>query len=568
MTIKQQIERDLGMFVSPSSVTGVDYQCNACFALAKQLGKKPLDVANEVASKFKSDVATVSVSSPAFLNFTVKDEVLLRIKGVELQKQPKQKVFFDYGGANIAKELHVGHLRSPIVGEALKRVWEAFGHETVACTYLGDWGLQIGLVIAQCIDDKTVVNGKFVSEITLDLLNDIYPKASKRKDAEPQFKKNAEDITVRLQSLQEPYISLWREIRRVSVDKIRENYERLGCTFDFYNGESNAEPFVEVVLEGLKAAGLTYVDKDCLMIDVREEGEHVPIPKKTPDEPQRFERPMPPVILKKGNGGDLYSTSDVATIYSRNKEHQPSEFVYVTDFRQEMHFTQVFRIVKKGGIVPKTTKMTHVGYGAMLGQDGKPFKTRAGGTIRLGEVIGLVTDAAKKRIEESGRGVDANVAEKVGLSALKFADLSNNVRRDYIFDIDKFTSFEGKTGPYMLYTVARINSVLEKSGLDTNGRWSIAPTQCEITDEIRAIYMGVVRLGDAYVVAQQNYTLNGIVDAVYELAKAFNLFYASTNILKETNEETRNFYLGVCVLVRDSIGFALDTLAIETVEKM
>ena len=554
MTIKQQIERDLGFPITASSQQGIDYQCNACFALAKQQGKKPLDVAMEVAKNFKSKIATITAVPPAFLNIVVRDEALLKIDKIMLEPQKQRTVFFDYGCANIAKELHAGHLRSPIIGEALRRVHNAFGHKTLGCTYLGDWGLQIGLVIAQSQDEGIIKNGKFTKQITLDMLNDIYPKASKRKSTDQEFKKRAEDITLDMQNLKEPYISLWREIRRVSVDKIRESYDRLNCTFDFYNGESNAEPYVDVVLKMLSDKGLTYIDKDCVMMDVKTDTDTAP---------------MPPVILKKGNGGDLYATSDVATAYYRYKNHKPNEIIYVSDFRQDLHFKQFFRIVKNGGLVPPETQLTFVGYGTMMGADGKPFKTRSGESIRLAEILQMVTDAASKRLTENGRGGDLVLAEKIGLSALKFADLSNNVRRDYIFEIDKFTSFEGKTGPYILYTIARINSIFEKANIKNNGFARLTPTRDYVKlNEIREIYVAILRLSDSYPVALQNYTLNGIVDAVYELAKAFNLFYANTNILKEPDPNKRAFYLHVCSLVKGALEFAMKTLAIDTVDKM
>ena len=531
MTIIEQLEKDFGHAVSPSDKA--DYQF-ACFNIAKAKGKKPLDVANEMAREFKSKVARVEVSPPGFLNFYITDEALEKI-GADVLKSGKlplpaadgRTVFFDYGGANVAKELHIGHLRSPIIGEALRRVFEAFGHKTISCTYLGDWGLQRGLVIAE-------LEGQDV-DITLDMLNEVYPRASKRKELDEEFKKRAEDITKRLQDLEEPYFSIWKKMRAVSVEKIRENYETLGCRFDYYNGESNAQEFVDQILDDLQKKGVAYIDKDCLIMDVKEESDT---------------GPMPPILLKKGNGGDLYATSDVVTIWKRFGEHKPHEFVYITDARQELHFKQVFRAVKKGSLVPCDTKLTHIGYGTINGADGKPFKTRSGGTIKLEDVINMVTDAAQKKLSESGRVSDYATAQKIGLAALKFADLSSTVRKDYIFDIDAFTSFEGKTGPYLLYTVARINSVLEKfDGMSQ-------PLQLN-----RPIFTAIIRLAESFSGAAQNYTLNGIVDATYNLAQEFNNFYANHNIIKGGHTELAR-------LVKTALVFALDKLGIDTVEKM
>jgi len=567
MTIREQIEKDLvNAFVklkfdvtpaqiSVSNLDNVDYQCNASFQIAKSIKKNPLDVASEIAKNFKSKVAICEVSKPAFLNFQVSDMALEKLAGeiltngkIPLAKQKKRTVFFDYGGANVAKELHIGHLRPPIVGEALKRVFGSFGHKTVADTYLGDWGLQIGLVIAELELQKT-------KDITIEVLNEYYPRASKRKDTDPEFMKKAQEYTRQLQQLKEPYIGLWKKIRAVSVERIRENYERLNCTFDLYNGESHAQPFVDMVLKILEPH--TYIDKDCLLIDVKNENEN---------------KPMPPVILKKGNGGDLYATSDVATIYYRQKDFNPDEYIYVTDFRQNLHFEQIFRVVKKGNIVPENTKFTHIGLGTISGKDGKSFRTRDGGTIRLEDVIGLVVDGAKKRLVESGRNADDETAERIGLSALKFADLVGNVKSGYIFDIEKFTDFNGKTGPYLLYTIARINSLLSKVGgeyKDVSAILSeVKNPASEAKRNIRNILSSVLKISDAYTTAAQNYTLNGIVEAVYNLASEFNSFYGNTNILKEKDANLKNLYIGICVLVKKTMEFVLDTLAIDIVESM
>ncbi|MCL2755672.1 MAG: arginine--tRNA ligase [Firmicutes bacterium] len=580
MTIREQIEKDLSATfkklkfdyslaqLSPSSIAGTDYQCNASFQIAKSAGLNPFDVATKIATEFKSTIAKCEAVRPAFLNFYINDSALkdmaenvLSNGKISLAKQEKRTIMFDYGAPNIGKELHVGHLRSPIIGEALKRVFATFGHKTISDNYLGDWGTPLGLIMAELELQGKIKSGILQCEVTLDLLNEVYPMASKRKTEDEKFKKKAEDITAKMQNFEQPYYRLWQQIREVSVTRIRENYDKLNCTFDTYNGESYAQPYVKVVLDILKKAGLVYVDKDCLMINVAEAGEHIPLPQKD-GEPQRFEKPMPPVILQKGNGGDLYATSDVATIYYRYKDYKPDEYIYVVDERQSLHFTQLFRIVKKVNIVPVDTKLVHVGFGKILGQDGKPFKTRAGGTIRLEEIVNLVTDSAKKRLQENGKTNSIEVAEKIGLAALKFADLSNNVRKDYVFDIDKFTDFNGKTGPYLLYTVARINSILEKATTIN----SIITGEFDQT--IRNIFINIIKISDAFTSATQNYTLNGIVDAVYNLAAEFNTFYGNTNILKEQDKDKQKFYLGICHLVKVCIEFTLDKLGIDTVQSM
>lgn len=565
LNIKQRIEKDLAKVfktinlqkdaavISVSTIDICDYQCNAVFALAKELKKNPMDLAKEIAAKFISVVATCEAVAPAFLNFKVTNAALAaetqKILGsgkLPFAKTHARTVFFDYGGANIAKELHVGHLRSPIVGEALKRVHEALGAKTFSDVYLGDWGLQNGLIFAELELRGFIKNGSFIKPLSLDLLNEVYPAASKKKDSDATFKTRADEITLLLQQKQTPWFDLWKQMREISVAKIRENYNRLGCTFDFYNGESNAQPIVPTVLDILKKKGLAYESDNCLIMDVAKDSDT---------------GPMPPIILQKYNGGDLYATNDVATIFYRVRDFKPDEIIYLVDNRQALHFEQVFRCVKKGELLPQHVALTHIGYGTMNGKDGKPFKTRAGGTIKFEDVIGMVTEAAQKRLVENGKTADAALAQKIGIAALKFADLSNNVRKDYVFDLEKFTSFEGKTGPYILYTIARINSLFAKSGKEKRDTVTVS-------DVTRNILIKAIKLADSYTVAAANNTLNGIADAAYTLAAEFNLFYANTKILNEPNATARQGYLALCGVVQTALKIAMHTLAIEVVEEM
>jgi len=564
-TIKEQIEKILGMPVSTSNVDLCDYQCNAAFALAKEQKRNPMEVAEEISNRFNSGVADRSfchcerkrsnptavadACPPGFVNFKVTDSALetaankiLTTNHLPLATVKPRTIFFDYGGANVAKELHIGHLRPPIIGEALKRVFKALGHKTVSDTFLGDWGLQMGLVLAQLIDEGYTNEDKFIKPVTLDTFNELYPKASKRKNNDPAFYKRAEDITVHLQRKEQPFYKLWQHIHKISVAKIRGNYLTLSCTFDTYNGESDAQPYIEKVLDIAQKNGAMTSD-GCLILDVKE-------PTDT--------RPMPPIILKKSNDGDLYSTTDLATVFYRYRDHTPDEFVYVVDSRQELHLEQVFRSAHKIGIVPRTVKFKHVSLGTMNGSDGKPFKTRAGGVIKLEDVFDLVT---KKAYEKSSSPAAKKNAQAIGLAALKFADLSNNVRKDYVFDIDKFTSFEGKTGPYLLYTVARINSVLKNPISVSRSKICLSPP-LQKGELWRDIIMRIVKLADSYSTAASNYTLNGIIDAAYELAAAFNLFYANVKIADNPTA------LAIAKLVKTALLFALDTLAIEPVSEM
>jgi len=541
MNIKEQIEKSLGQFISTSNVDICEYQCNAAFAMAKAQGRKPFEIAQEIANGFKSDFAEAVAHPSGFVNFKLTDKTLVNIaknildnKKLPLATQKTKTIFFDYLGANVAKELHIGHLRPPIIGEALRRTFNEFGHKTISYAHLGDWGLQMGLVIGQLMDDGYIENNKFVKEINLDVFNILYPKASKRSKEDPDFRSRAEDITAKLQKLEEPYYGLWKVIRATSVEKITENYLKLGCTFDAMNGESNAQPFIPETIEKLKTKG-AYQSQGCLIFDVKTEDDNCP---------------MPPVILQKPNGGDLYATTDIATILFRMREYNPNEIIYVSDFRQELHFEQVFRTVKLGGIVKPETKLTLVSHGTMNGTDGKPFKTRSGDVVKLEDVINLVTDAATKKM----RNPNPVDAQKIGIAALKFADLSNSVRKDYVFDIDKFTSFEGKTGPYLLYTIARINSILKKSQMNTK--------DFTITSATRDIIVACIKLSDSYSTAIENYTLNNIVESAWNLANKFNLLYANETIQGNVDN------LKAAELCRTALMFALDTLAIESVYEM
>lgn len=544
MTIKQQIEKDLGFAISPSSIVGVDYQCNACFQLAKQQQKNPMEVATEIVNKFKSTVATAAVSKPGFVNLTIADHTLndvaqqiIKTKSVPLAKQKPRTIFFDYGGANVAKELHIGHLRPPIVGEALRRVFKAFGHKTIGDTHLGDFGLHMGLIIAEL----ELMGGVGKNKITLELLNEIYPRASKRKETDEDFKKRAQAIVLEKQNKVEPYYSIWQKIKEVSIPKIRENYGRLNCTFDTYEGD-NCE-YAPEMFAALKP-NTTFIDKGCVVMDVEMNA---------------------PAILKKSDGAVLYLTGDMATVHRRQKKYNPDEYIYVVDARQSLHLEQLFRAAKKGGLVDDKIKFVHVALGTVNGNDGKPFKTRAGGTVKLEDIMELVIDGARKRLAESGRTADNTTAERIGLSALKFADLMGHVKSGYIFDAEKFTDFNGKTGPYLLYTVARINSILEKS---TDSKNPLSGKDCISNDVVRGVLSKIARLSDAFTAVTQNYSLNALADALFELAQEFNNFYATTNILNEPDTQKRSAYLNLCLAVKTAMQFTLDALAIDTVERM
>jgi len=535
VNIKEQIEKALGLPVTAGNIVGVDYQCNAAFAMAKQQKRLPMEIAIGLVNQFNSinKAVAATASPPGFVNFRVNDAALetvatgiLQTGRLPLASQAPRTVFFDYGGANIAKQLHIGNLRSPIIGEALKRVFHALGHKTVSDSFFGDWGLPMGLVLAQLESDG-------ISEITYENLAIAYPKSSTRSKTDAEFMAQAQEITALLQKKAQPWYTKWQKIREVSIASVMKIYNALDCTFDTLGGESFASEYVPATLETLKKHGATTSD-GCLILNVKRDDDTAP---------------MPPVILQKANDGVMYATTDIAMMNYRWKTYKPSELIFVTDFRQELHFEQVFRAAKKGGVLPTTAICKHVSYGTINGTDGKAFKTRSGGTMPVDEIFEMLETKAMEKMKNSNR----DTARFIGLAALKFADLSNHVRKDYVFDIERFTSFEGKTGPYLLYTVARINSIFKKAKVQP--KFKFQPT-------MRDVIISVVRLADSYPTAAANYTLNGLVDATYEVAAAFNLLYTKVTM---SNDPA---YLALCELVRTALLFALDTLAIQPVDEM
>ena len=543
MNLKQIIETNL-QTIEPTATISVsekaDFQCNTAFALAKQEHKNPAEIANRIATSWNQQYTDIADASTigGFINFKVTDQQLSEIaqfvinkKLLPLAQQKPRTIFFDYGGANIAKELHIGHLRSPIIGEALKRVFQAFGHHTIAGVYLGDWGLQMGLVIASIMEQGIDVN-----DVTLSMLGEIYPAASKRKDVDKEFYERAATVTTKLQNLEEPYYGMWKVLRALSVNQIQKNYQKLNCTFDIYDGESTYQPNVKKVLELLQKQNLLEKSQGALIVNVAK-----------PED----QKPMPPVIVQKQNGGDLYATSDIAAIYTRTQQYHPDQFVYITDARQKLHFEQIFRVARMGNLVPETTTLTHVGYGTINGTDGKPFKTRAGGTIKLEDIMDTVANATTEFA--------------VGLSAIKFADLINQVHKDYVFDLQKCISFEGKTGPYILYTIVRINAIFNKAGKFNCNFTNLSKY---MSDSVRKVIINVIKLAEAYNVALNTLSLNSIADAIYNLANSFTAFYTEHNIIHETDQSKKELYLSIAQLTKTALEIGLHTLAIDTVEKM
>jgi len=550
-----------------------DYQCNSAFSLAKKMGKNPVEIATAIVNELKGyDEFEAEVSAPAFINIKLKDHFLSSLAESVLENEKKLikmpekklKVLMDYGGANVAKELHIGHLRSPIIGEALYRLYKLLGHEVISDTHLGDWGLQMGLTIAQ-LEDDGYLEGYFKrgknKQITLDTLNEEYPKASKRKNVDAEFKAKADKYTVFIQKNVEPYFTIYNDIRELSVNKIKENYKTLGCTFDLWYGESTAYPYINKTVQIFKDKGLARESEGALVVDVAREGENIPIEKKSESEPQRYKNPMPPVIIKKYNDADVYATTDLATILMRNKDNCPDKVLYIVDFRQSQHFTQVFRAAKLSGIAPENQELVHIAYGTINGKDGKAFKTRSGETIKLEDIINLIKSKAEERLAENGITDNSELAMQIGISAMKYGDLSNVVSKDYVFDLDKFSSFEGRTGPYIQYTGARINSLLEKGGNKT-GKISIS------LSEERNIIINLIKLYDSFTTSYNDNSLNSLSLALYNLASAYSHFYNNIKVLSEKDENKKISYLSLSKVVLKALTLGLNTLGIDMPKKM
>ncbi len=568
--------------LSFSSKEGADFQCNSAFAIAKKMHTSPEVVANAIASNLKQDIADVSVAKPGFINFKIKDEAFSKMLCEALADDrlalPKlensQKIVMDYGGANVAKELHIGHLRSPVIGESLARLNKILGNEVVTDTHLGDWGLQMGLTIAQ-LEDDGYVDGYFDKtkknkEITLDTLNEEYPKASSRKNNDEEFRKKAESYTKFVQDKKEPYWSIYNAIREISVARIKANYENLNCFFDLWYGESTVADYVEPVVQMFIDKGLTRTHEGAIVVDVAREGENIPIEKKNENDPQLYKNPMPPVYLKKSNGADVYDTTDIATIYQRNKDFNPDKIVYVVDKRQFVHFEHCFRAVKLVGISPKEQQLEFIGFGTVNGTDGKPFKTRSGDTIKLEDIIKLISSGAAKKLADNGiNDEDGKLALKIGVAAMKFGDLSNAPSKDYVFDIDKFASFEGKTGPYIQYTGARINSLLKKAGITSSETMLRNLNLIDVCDDNqRKIALSFLKLQESYFVCQKENSLAGLCLALYEFASSYAKFYNDTRILTEKDDKKKNSYLALSLLVLEAIKQAASVLAFDIPEKM
>ena len=566
-------ERELGRVTVSNRPDLCEYQCNGAMAGAKKYHKAPFMIADEVAEKLQSSKVVKDVASvkPGFLNFNLDNEYLASYvnqmktsnkHGIELSAP--EKIVIDYGGPNVAKPLHVGHLRSAIIGESVKRILRYAGNEVIGDAHLGDWGLQMGLIITELKERKPELvyfdpeyTGEYPEEapFTISELEEIYPCASGKAKADEEFAKRAHDATVMLQNKDRGYTAIWNHILKVSIEDLQKNYSKLDVHFDLWKKESDAQPYIPDMVQMLKDKGLAYISNGALVVDVAK-------PEDTKE--------VPPCIILKSDGASLYQTTDLATIVEREKLFKPNRIIYVVDKRQEMHFTQVFRAAKKTGIVPASTELKFIGFGTMNGKDGKPFKTREGGVMRLENLIAEINQKMYQKITDNRtiEGAEAEeAAQKVGLAALKYGDLSNQAGKDYVFDIDRFTSFEGNTGPYILYTIVRIKSILNKhkenGGVTEDIHCNIPSADCE-----KALMLEVGKYNAVMKTAAMETAPHKICAYIYDLANVFNRFYHETKILGSEDEAAKKSWIALLLLTRKVLETCIDLLGFEAPEKM
>ena len=561
------------VFVSLSNRPDLcEYQCNGALPAAKEYHKAPMEIAEAVAASLQSEPTFESVEAckPGFLNIKLsasfvasclnkmaKDEGRF---GLEESKAPKT-VIIDYGGANVAKPLHVGHLRSAVIGESIKRIKRFVGDKVVGDVHLGDWGLQMGLIITElslrqpdlCYFDESY-EGEYPTEppFTISDLEEIYPTASGKSKEDEAFKAAAMKATAELQQGRRGYRALLSHILNVSVTDLKKNYDNLNVEFDLWKGESDAQPYIPDMVEKMKADGYAYISEGALVVDVKEDTD---------------KKEIPPCMILKSDGASLYNTTDLATMVWREKDYHPDEYVYVVDKRQELYFTQVFRCAKKTKIVPEDTKLTFVGFGTMNGKDGKPFKTREGGVMRLSNLISEINEKMYEKIMENetmGEDEAKKTAKIVGLSAVKYGDLSNQASKDYVFDIDRFISFEGNTGPYILYTIVRMKSIIAKYGADASGfDIPVAETESE-----KSLQLELAKFNSAILSAYNETAPHKICAYIYDLANAFNHFYHETKILAQEDENKKGGYIRLLTLTKDVLECCIHLLGFEAPERM
>ena len=571
---QNEYDKKLGKVVVSNRPDLCQYQCNGAMAGAKLYHKAPIMIANQVVESLQDNEMFESVEAvmPGFINIKLNSEFVAKylndMKEADkygCENKAPETIVIDYGGANVAKPLHVGHLRSAVIGESIKRIERFMGNKVISDVHLGDWGLQMGLIITEleCRKPDLVYfdesyTGEYPEEapFTISELEEIYPCASAKSKVDEEFKEKAHQATLKLQSGYAPYTAIWKHIMKVSVEDLKKNYGNLNVDFDLWKGESDAQPYIPGLIQDLIDKKLAYESQGALVVDISKEDDT---------------KELPPCIVRKSDGAALYATSDLATIIQREQDYKPNHYIYVADKRQELHFTQVFRVSKKANIVDENTKMEFLGFGTMNGKDGKPFKTRDGGVMRLENLIAQINKAVYDKIMENRTVSEEeanNTAKIVGLAALKYGDLSNQASKDYIFDIDRFASFEGNTGPYILYTIVRIKSILEKYKAESGNADVNLPVINTDNGSQMQLMLEVAKFNEIIENAAEELAPHKICSYVYDLSNAFNRFYHETKILAEEDQTKKAGYIALINLTINVLEQCIDLLGFSAPDRM
>ncbi|MDD3022167.1 MAG: arginine--tRNA ligase [Alphaproteobacteria bacterium] len=549
------------------------FQCNGAMAAAKAAKKNPRTVAETIIQKLQSnpDFSKIEIAGPGFINLTLTDEALGNYIslltsddrcGVE-QIGHNETIMLDYGGPNVAKPMHVGHLRSSIIGDSIRRILQFSGYNTVGDIHMGDWGTQMGMMISELeimhpdwvyFDENYTGDYPIDTVVTMEDFEEIYPRVSALCKTDPERLERSKKAVVDLQNKRRGYYALWQQFVAISLHSMKRNFTALNVHFDLWKGETDVHDLIAPMVDDLQKRGYAIEDEGAIVVHVKKNDDN---------------KEFPPLILYKSDGGVLYGTTDLATIVERVRDYNPARILYVVDKRQGLHFEQVFRAAKLTGIAPEQLELTHLGYGTMNGQDGKPFKTRAGGVLKLEDMISMGQEKALQRIEEAeaAKGLSQNekddIAMKVAIAAIKFADLQNSFSADYVFDLDRMTSFEGKTGPYLLYQSVRIKSLLEKADYKTQKNLEIIPTDAD-----RNLILALIELPQVVDVAVRNYTPHVLCDHAYKLAQTFSSFYGNTHIMSESDPVQRQIWLELSHMVLMQLELLLDLVGIKIPERM
>ena len=571
---KNEYDKKLGKVVVSNRPDLCQYQCNGAMAGAKLYHKAPIMIANQVVESLQDNEMFESVEAvmPGFINIKLNSEFVAKylndMKEADkygCENKAPETIVIDYGGANVAKPLHVGHLRSAVIGESVKRIERFMGNKVISDVHLGDWGLQMGLIITEleCRKPDLVYfdesyTGEYPEEapFTISELEEIYPCASAKSKVDEEFKEKAHQATLKLQSGYAPYTAIWKHIMKVSVEDLKKNYGNLNVDFDLWKGESDAQPYIPGLIQDLIDKKLAYESQGALVVDISKEDDT---------------KELPPCIVRKSDGAALYATSDLATIIQREQDYKPNHYIYVADKRRELHFTQVFRVSKKANIVDENTKMEFLGFGTMNGKDGKPFKTRDGGVMRLENLIAQINKAVYDKIMENRTVSEEeanNTAKIVGLAALKYGDLSNQASKDYIFDIDRFASFEGNTGPYILYTIVRIKSILEKYKAESGNADVNLPVISTDNGSQMQLMLEVAKFNEIIENAAEELAPHKICSYVYDLSNVFNRFYHETKILAEEDQTKKAGYIALINLTINVLEQCIDLLGFSAPDRM